>query len=73
MAEPRREATSVLKVKGMDDSGRAMRLRQAADKIDGIFQVDIDYILDSVTVRYDADKLTHAQVKRKLGIDERRR
>ena len=61
------EATAILKIRGMGDSGQARRLRSAAAKLDGVLRVDINYILDSVTVKYDADKLTSAQVKERLA------
>jgi copper chaperone CopZ len=65
------KATAILKVQGMGDSGDAQRLRRAAAKLDGILRVDINYILDSVTVRYDADRLTSAQIKEKLALGSR--
>ena len=65
-------ATAVIKIWGMSDPGKARRLRQAAGKLDGVLRVDFNYILDSVTVKYDADKLTTTQVKRKLGLGNQR-
>jgi hypothetical protein len=59
-------ATAILKIRGIGDAGQARRLRHAAAGLDGVLGVDINYILDSVTVKYDADKLTSAQVKRRL-------
>ena len=67
MTNGKGEATAILKIRGMGDSGQARRLRSAAAKLDGVLRVDINYILDSVTVKYDADKLTSAQVKERLG------
>ena len=61
------KATAILKMRGMSDSGQARTFRRAAAKLDGVLQVDINYILDSVTVMYDADKLTPAQVREKLA------
>jgi copper chaperone CopZ len=58
--------TAILKIRGMSNSGQARRLQRAAGKLDGILRVDINYILDSVTVKYDSDKLTPAQVREKL-------
>ena len=60
-------ATAILKMRGTGDSGQARRLKRAAAKLDGVLRVDINYILDSVTVKYDADKLTSAQVRKKLA------
>jgi copper chaperone CopZ len=67
MTNGKGEAIAILKIRGMSDSGQAQRLRRAAAKLDGVLRVDINYILDSVTVKYDADKLTTAQVKKRLA------
>ena len=65
------EATAILKIRGMGDSLQAQRFRRTAAKLDGILRVDVNYILDSVTVKYDADKLTSDQIKRKLVLRNR--
>jgi copper chaperone CopZ len=62
------EATVILKIRGMSDSVQAQRFRRTAGKLDGVLQVDVNYILDSVTVKYDADKLTPTQIKKKLAL-----
>jgi copper chaperone CopZ len=56
-------ATAVLKIQGMDNPGRAQKLRRAAEELGGVLQVDINYISDTATIRYDADRLTLAEVK----------
>jgi len=66
MTRGRQDATAILRIHGMSKSGRAQRLRRAASKLDGVFLVDINYILDNVTIGYNPDKLTLAQVKKKL-------
>jgi len=66
------KATAILKINGMDNPGRAQQLRRATDKLDGVFQVDINYISDTATIRYDADRLTLAQVAEPIrGISSR--
>ncbi len=67
MTSGKGEAIAILKMRVVSDTGKARRLRRAAAHLDGILRVDINYILDSVTVKYDANKLTSAQVKKKLG------
>ena len=64
MKRERGEANTILKTRGMSDSGQAQRFRRTASNLDGI-QVDTDYILDSVTVKYDADM--QVQIERKLA------
>jgi len=61
-----REATAILKIHGMSKKGRAEQLKRAAGRLDGVFLVDINYILDNVTIRYNPEELTLAQVRRKL-------
>jgi len=66
MISGKRQATAVLKIQGMSKPGRAERLRRSAAGLDGVFLVDVNYILDNVTIGYDPDKLTLAQIKRKV-------
>ena len=68
MTDGKGEATAILKIRGMSDSGQTRRFRRTASKLDGVLGVDINYILDSVTVKYDADKLTSDQIKKKLAL-----
>jgi len=68
MTSGKGEATAILKIRGMSDSVQAQRFRRTAARLDGILRVDINYILDSVTVKYDADKLTSAEIKKKLAL-----
>jgi copper chaperone CopZ len=62
------EATAIIKIQDMGKSGRAQRLKRAAEKLDGVLLVDINYILDNVTIKYDADKLTLVQIEKKLDL-----
>ena len=64
-------ATAVMKVPGMSKPGRVRELRREMGSLDGVLHVEINYILDSVTVKYDAGKLTSAQVKKKLKSSSR--
>jgi hypothetical protein len=66
MTYRKNEATAILRIQGLGKSGRAERLKRAAHGLDGVFLVDINYILDNVTISYNPDKLTLAQVRKKL-------
>jgi P-type Cu+ transporter len=66
MSSRKRQATAILRIRGMSKARRAERLRRSAAGLDGVFSVDINYILDNVTIGYDPDKLTLAQIKRKV-------
>jgi len=57
-----------LKVRGLSDPTKAKRLRRTVAKLDGVLRIDVNYILDSVTVKYDADKISPAQIKKKLAL-----
>jgi copper chaperone CopZ len=67
MTYAKQEATAILRIDGMSKSGRAERLKRAVHALDGVFLMDINYILDNVTISYDPNKLTLAQVKKKLN------
>jgi copper chaperone CopZ len=60
------EAIAVLKILGMSKLGRAEQLKRSITGLDGVFLADINYILDNVTISYDPDKVTLAQVKKRL-------
>jgi copper chaperone CopZ len=67
MTTRKHEAVAVLKILGMSKLGRAEQLKRAVAGLDGVFLADINYILDNVTVNYDPDKVTLAQVKKRLN------
>ena len=58
------EATAMFRVRGMDDSGRTQRLRRTIGSLDGILKVDINYILDTVSIKYDANRLKLDQIRK---------
>jgi copper chaperone CopZ len=66
MKTKRPEGAATFKIREMSSPGRALRFRLAVGNLDGVLRVDTNYILDTVTVKYDADKLTLAQIKRIL-------
>lgn len=66
MTSGMRQATAILKIRGMSEAGRAERLRRSAAELDGVLMVDVNYILDNVTIGYNPEKLTFAQIKEKL-------
>jgi len=68
MTNTPQEAMAILKIRGLSELRRAQRLRLEADLLDGVRRVYINYILDTVTIRYDAGKLTLAEVKKKLDV-----
>jgi hypothetical protein len=71
MTQRKHEATAILRIQGLGKSGRAEQLRRAASGLDGVFLVDVNYILDNVTISYNPDKLTLAQVRKKLDTGTR--
>jgi copper chaperone CopZ len=59
-------AMAIFKIQRMSIPGRGKRLRREVGKLDGILAVDINYILDTVSIRYDANKLTLDRIKKKI-------
>jgi copper chaperone CopZ len=63
MPKRKTEAEAIFKVPGMSVRGRAQRLKRDVGELDGILRIDVNYILDSVSIRYDANKLTLGKIK----------
>jgi copper chaperone CopZ len=51
-------AMAIFKTQGMHIPGRARQLRLNLGKLDGIRAVDFNYITDTVSIGYDARRLT---------------
>jgi copper chaperone CopZ len=64
------EAFAIFEAPGMNVSGRAEKLKSDFGKLDGILEIEINYILDTVTIRYDPEKLTLAYLRNKLKTSE---
>jgi copper chaperone CopZ len=60
------EATAFFKLQGGDESGQAERLRRALDKLNGVLEVNMNFILDTVSIRYDSEIVTRDQIKKKV-------
>jgi len=66
MPKPRQEATATFRLGGMNNPGRSRRLRLAIGSFDGAVKFDINYILDTISIRYDANSLTLGQIRKKV-------
>jgi hypothetical protein len=59
-------ATAIFKTQGMHIPGRARQLRLDLSKLEGIRAVDFNYITDTVSIGYDANKLTLDTIRNTL-------
>jgi copper chaperone CopZ len=66
MPKSRHDATATFKLHRMNDPGRSRRLKSAMSSLEGISKVDINYILDTVSIKYDAKSLTLEQIRKKV-------
>lgn len=57
---------AIFKTQGMQIPGRARQLRLDLRKLDGIRNVDFNYITDSVSIGYDANRLTLDAIRNTL-------
>jgi copper chaperone CopZ len=60
------DATAFFKLQGGDESGQPERLRRALGKLNGVLEVNINFILDTVSIRYDSEIVTRDQIKKKV-------
>jgi copper chaperone CopZ len=42
-------------------------LKKEISALDGIFNIEVDYILDTVSVRYDPDKVSLSNIEKKIN------
>jgi hypothetical protein len=68
MVEVGQEAVAIFSAPGMNTAGRGQNLRLKLNKLDGILKIDINYILDTVMVSYDPEKLTLARIRKNIDI-----
>ena len=61
-------SVAVFMAPGMNVPGEAQKLRKKANELEGILELDINYILNTVSIRYDSDKVTLAKIKETIGI-----
>ena len=54
---------AVFMAPGINDAGQAQKLRKKLKELDGVLEFDPNYILNTVSVRYDSDKVTLAQIR----------
>jgi hypothetical protein len=66
MANLNHEATAFFKLQGGDESGQPERLSRALGRLDGVLEVKINFILDTISIRYDSDRVTREQIKKKV-------
>ena len=52
---------------GMNVPGEAQKLRKKANMLEGILELDINYILNTISIRYDSDKVTLAEIRKTIG------
>jgi copper chaperone CopZ len=60
------EATAFFKLRGELDEGRSGRLERELGTLDGVIKVEVNFILDVVSVEYDPDKLMLDDIKEKV-------
>lgn len=58
------EAVAIFEALGMNVAGRAQKLRKSVNQLDGILKIEINYILDTVSVSYDSGKVSLSEIKK---------
>ncbi len=66
MPNSNHEATAFFKLEGGNESGQHERLRRVLGKLNGVLEVRVNFILDTMAVRYDSDVLTRDEIKKRV-------
>ena len=67
MPKRARESVAIFTVYGMGTPGRAQQLKRKIGGLDGILSVEVNHVLDAISITYDANKLTLARIKEEIG------
>ena len=67
MPKRARESVAIFTVSGMGTQGRAQKVKRKIGGLDGVLSVEVNYVLDAVSIMYDANKLTLGRIKREIG------
>jgi copper chaperone CopZ len=63
MGDQGQEALAILKAIGISTAGRKRKLRKRLTELEGIRKIEFNYILDTVSITYDSDKVTLAKIR----------
>ena len=66
MPNSNHEAMAFFKLEGGNESGQHTRLGRVLGRLDGVLDVRVDYILDTISIRYDSKTLTREDIKKKV-------
>jgi copper chaperone CopZ len=61
------DAVAIINAPGLSATGRAQKLRREISKLDGILEIDIDYRLDTISIKYDPRRIPLARIRKKVG------
>jgi cation transport ATPase len=66
MTNSNHEATALFKLEGGNESGQHERLRRVICKLNGVRDVRVNFILDTMSIKYDSNVLTRDEIKKKV-------
>ncbi|HUI86173.1 MAG TPA: heavy-metal-associated domain-containing protein [Nitrososphaerales archaeon] len=66
------EAVSIFRVDSVDEAGDLRKVESALKRLDGVNDVEFDYLHDNVLVRYDPSKIEESALKKAAKAARRR-
>jgi cation transport ATPase len=66
MSNSSHEATASFKLAGGNESGQHERLGRVLGKLNGVLEVRVNFILDTVSIKYDSERLTRDEIKKRV-------
>ena len=63
MAKSSPTGFAILKMRGLDIPGRVKKISLDLGELEGVREVEFNYILDIITVRFDPNKLTLGAIR----------
>jgi copper chaperone CopZ len=59
-------AVAIFKAPGLNNAGQVQKLRKKVNELDGILHIEVNYILDTVSISYDSDRVSLTEIKKTI-------
>jgi copper chaperone CopZ len=60
------KAVATFKTPGVNISGQAVKLRKNVNELDGILHIEFNFILDTISIVYDSDRVTLPTIQKTI-------
>ena len=67
MGKPGQKSVAIFMAPSTNVAGWTQKVRKKINELDGVLEFNINYILNTVSISYDPDKITLAKIRKTIG------